>query len=415
MQKIFFSYSRADGSEFALRLAVDLKKKGFDVWIDQEDIRAGLKWDAEIEKALESCDCLLYLETEKSVVSTNVLDEVYYAMEQNKKVIPLIFVDSRTPFRLKRLQHIDFTQNYHTALALLVNELEGATDPVSYLHDEHPPPVINPKPSHTKLPRLLLLIGCIAVVLIAVVLLTTTNRRKIVSNTKAAILLTDTSTNSEGMRSKLPSTSLESIAEAEISTPATSSLNKKRNQGKTVPERTENLLRKTGVTIAPTEKTKDKLNEIYNGDWRLVSMKPKASLQQGYIKIEALSENQANIKTYIQFYYPERKATSYLTIFNAFAGCTSCQINKEMKLKAEDVAVGSRTIKIRQQDEADGGKAGDVILDANSNKSIHASVTLRFDDNSNATIQVQQPLTIALANELMLEPFVYTFRFKKND
>ena len=40
-KKIFFSYSRADGSEFALRLAVDLKQKGFDVWIDQEDIRAG--------------------------------------------------------------------------------------------------------------------------------------------------------------------------------------------------------------------------------------------------------------------------------------------------------------------------------------------------------------------------------------
>ena len=54
LEKIFFSYSRADGSEFALRLAVDLKQKGFDVWIDQEDIRAGSEWDIEIEKALEN-------------------------------------------------------------------------------------------------------------------------------------------------------------------------------------------------------------------------------------------------------------------------------------------------------------------------------------------------------------------------
>src|SRR4030095_557684 len=124
-QKIFFSYSRVDGAAFALKLAVDLKKKGFDVWIDQEDIRAGLDWDIEIGKALESCDCVLFLETEKSVVSNNVLDEVYYALDQNKKVIPLVYVDSRTPFRLNRLQHINFTKNYDTGLAQLVNELGG--------------------------------------------------------------------------------------------------------------------------------------------------------------------------------------------------------------------------------------------------------------------------------------------------
>src|SRR5688572_10559739 len=117
-QKIFFSYSRIDGSASALRLATDLKKKGFDVWIDQEDIRAGLEWDTEIEKALESCDYVLFLGTEKSVVSNNVLDEVYYALEQHKKVIPLIFVNSKIPFRLNRLQHIDFTKDYDAALAL---------------------------------------------------------------------------------------------------------------------------------------------------------------------------------------------------------------------------------------------------------------------------------------------------------
>src|SRR5690606_12397658 len=88
-QKVFFSYSRTDGAAFALRLANDLKKKGFDVWIDQEDIQAGLEWDTEIAKALESCDCVLFLETEKSVASDRCLDEVHYALEHNKKVIPL--------------------------------------------------------------------------------------------------------------------------------------------------------------------------------------------------------------------------------------------------------------------------------------------------------------------------------------
>ena len=117
----------------------------------------------------------------------------------------------------------------------------------------------------------------------------------------------------------------------------------------------------------------------------------------------------------MQIYYPESKASSYLTIFNAFAGCTSCTVNKEMKLVVEDIAVGSRTIKRLQEDQADGGKAGDLILDANSNKSIRGTVTLSFIDNDNAIIKVKQPLTIALAHDFMLEPFVYTFSFKKNE
>ena len=36
-----------------------------------------------------------------------------------------------------------------------------------------------------------------------------------------------------------------------------------------------------------------------------------------------------------------------------------------------------------------------------------------FVDNNNATIKVTQPFNIALANELILEPFLYTSHFKK--
>ena len=39
----FFSYSR-DDSEFALRLAEDLKAAGAGVWIDQLDIQPGQRW-----------------------------------------------------------------------------------------------------------------------------------------------------------------------------------------------------------------------------------------------------------------------------------------------------------------------------------------------------------------------------------
>lgn len=82
------------------------------MWIDQEDIDAGIQLNLQIENALQTCDCLLFIEKENSVKSPNVLDEVYYAPEQKKKVIPLMVVDSKTPYRLQRIQHIDFTINY---------------------------------------------------------------------------------------------------------------------------------------------------------------------------------------------------------------------------------------------------------------------------------------------------------------
>ena len=53
--KIFFSYSRTDGSDFVLKLTPDLEKQGFNVWVDQLDIRAGSEWDLEVQKAF----CLL--------------------------------------------------------------------------------------------------------------------------------------------------------------------------------------------------------------------------------------------------------------------------------------------------------------------------------------------------------------------
>src|SRR3954469_25478299 len=111
-QKIFFSYSRHDASDFALKLYNDLRDAGGDVWIDQNDIKAGLRWDAEIGKALAACQCVLFLVSEKAIASNNVLDEVYYALDKQKLVIPVLLSLSDLPYRINRLQRIDFTNDY---------------------------------------------------------------------------------------------------------------------------------------------------------------------------------------------------------------------------------------------------------------------------------------------------------------
>ena len=86
-----------------------------------------------------------------------------------------------------------------------------------------------------------------------------------------------------------------------------------------------------------------------------------------------------------------------------------------MKITAEDIAIGSQTYKILKEDQPGDGKAGDTIMNAGSNKSIRASVTLHLINNKIAVIKVQKPVATALSHGLVLEPFVYSFRFTKTD
>lgn len=416
-KKIFLSYSRVDGAAFAKRLAVDLKKEGFDVWIDQEDIKAGLKWDAEVEKALESCDCVLFLETERSVVSNNVLAEVYYALEQNKKVIPLIIVDSKTPYRLSRLQHIDFTADYETGFALLVNELQDQTP--ALLYPEAREKIGMQRKAPFSLKRLVpyVMITGLALLVAIFFLLPATDKGRVSAEMIGVIAATDTSTASKDVTTNRPPIRAENITEEMNAEGKKDPANfrGKASTGKTPVSSSPVNTTQPAARPPAMEKNGDNVNETVAGDWRLVDVEPNARLHRGYLKIEALDQNKAAIKSYVQFYYPDSKASSSLTVFNAFANCSSCALSKEIKLTVEDVAVGSRTIKTLEEDQADGKKAGEVIREASANKSIGGKATLHFVNNNNAVLKIQQFRTIVLSDELLLEPFVYTFRFRKEE
>jgi formylglycine-generating enzyme required for sulfatase activity len=118
----FFSYSR-DDSEFVLRLAGDLKAARASVWMDQLDIVPGQRWDSAVEDALANCPCMIVILSPASVNSTNVMDEVSFALEEKKTVIPVIHKDCTVPFRLRRLQHVDFRQDYGRGLKELLKTL----------------------------------------------------------------------------------------------------------------------------------------------------------------------------------------------------------------------------------------------------------------------------------------------------
>jgi len=122
MKKIFFSYSRAD-SDFALKLARDLRAAGQEVWLDQLDIPAGARWDRSVEKALAGCPNLIVILSPTSVASPNVMDEVSFAIDEGKRLIPIVREQCQIPFRLRRFQYIDFTGDYDQALATTLKDL----------------------------------------------------------------------------------------------------------------------------------------------------------------------------------------------------------------------------------------------------------------------------------------------------
>jgi hypothetical protein len=121
---IFFSYGRAD-AEFVLKLANDLRSEGISLWIDQLDIPAGERWDIAVGNALKASPSLLLVLSPASVASQNVMDEVAFALESNKKIVPVLHRRCDIPFRIRRLQYIDFTATYDGGFTQLLRTLKA--------------------------------------------------------------------------------------------------------------------------------------------------------------------------------------------------------------------------------------------------------------------------------------------------
>ena len=118
----FFSYSRED-SEFALRLAGDLKAAGANVWLDQLDIQPGQRWARAVQDALNNAERVLVILSPPSVASTNVEDEVAFALEEHKTIIPVLYRDCKVPFQLRPFQYVDFRVDYARGLKVMLKTL----------------------------------------------------------------------------------------------------------------------------------------------------------------------------------------------------------------------------------------------------------------------------------------------------
>ena len=122
-QKVFISYARSD-EQFVRRLDADLKKHGINTWVDFDDIVAGKSWARQIGEALDSCEIMLLVFSEQAMESTNVEDEWNYYLDRGKMIIPVMHQRCTVPYRLYKLQYIDFAaKDYADAIADLVDTL----------------------------------------------------------------------------------------------------------------------------------------------------------------------------------------------------------------------------------------------------------------------------------------------------
>jgi hypothetical protein len=121
----FISYSRAD-ADIVLRLCQDLRAAGISIWLDKLDIRPGEDWDESIARGMAECGRMVIVLSPTSVASDNVLDEVGYALSKKKQIIPILLQDCEVPYRLSRMQYIDFRNSYDDGFKLLAQTMQGS-------------------------------------------------------------------------------------------------------------------------------------------------------------------------------------------------------------------------------------------------------------------------------------------------
>lgn len=123
--QVFVCYAHEDQG-FAMRLTTDLKHHHIDAWLDKYSIVPAASWARQVGEALDRCPLMLFLMSPASIDSSNSEDEWNYYLDRGKPIIPILFSPCRIPYRLNKLQYIDFaTLPYDQALTRLVATING--------------------------------------------------------------------------------------------------------------------------------------------------------------------------------------------------------------------------------------------------------------------------------------------------
>ena len=110
-KQIFISYGRQPEKyvKVVLRIKKDLEKDGHKVWLDTENLYTKSNWELLLEEALQTNDEVLYLMTHHATRRPDgyCLNEISYALQHNKQIVPVMIELITPPLSICRLQWLD--------------------------------------------------------------------------------------------------------------------------------------------------------------------------------------------------------------------------------------------------------------------------------------------------------------------
>ena len=128
MTDVFVSYSRRD-SEFVGHLVDSITARGKQVWLDTEGIADAEVFPEAIKRAIEGSDAFVFVITPSAVESAYCENEVEYAREMQKRIVPVLrdpVPDPELPAEIRDRNWIPFTEDgeFDAGVSRLLNALD---------------------------------------------------------------------------------------------------------------------------------------------------------------------------------------------------------------------------------------------------------------------------------------------------
>ncbi len=127
---IFISYAKADTYDLAVQVRDELRKiADVTVWMD-ETLEPGESWALQIQQEIDAADyvvALLSPDVNRPIAGKQrrsfVLNEIDYAQQENKPIIPVMAQPTRIPVQIAGVQYIDFTADQTQGMIRLIRKI----------------------------------------------------------------------------------------------------------------------------------------------------------------------------------------------------------------------------------------------------------------------------------------------------
>jgi hypothetical protein len=124
-RNVFISHSSVN-LEDAKRVEVALNAEGFDVWLDDSDIRVGVLLGKELLKAIEASGAVVLIWSEAAKNSAWVTTEILAAFHLNRFILPYTLDVTEFPQFLSRSIHGDLRKERAATLTKLDQDVKRA-------------------------------------------------------------------------------------------------------------------------------------------------------------------------------------------------------------------------------------------------------------------------------------------------